>query len=146
MLQLRRVIKRQKKDNDTILSLAHKQIYQQMEEIEDTKQESQNQTELADEARLELNIHRQSHGAAQQSTNSVRQGMELVNQENNEMLLASFNRLRKAIHQHTGHTSNSIQMKKNIDINKVCSVLQDMAAQPDKGTGKTTTADNQGEE
>jgi hypothetical protein len=74
ILQLRRVLKRQKKHNDRVLSIAHKQIDRQIEEIEDTKQESQSQTDLANEARLELNIHRQSLGATQQTTNSIMQG------------------------------------------------------------------------
>ena len=146
ILQLRRVLKRQKKDNDRVLSIAHEQIDRQIEEIEDTKQESKNQTELANEARLELSIHQRSHGVAQQATDIVRQGMELVEQESTERLLDKLNRLRKAIHQHIGHTMHNIQMKKNVDIGKVCNELQEMATQLDKGTGKVTTSDNQGEE
>ena len=146
ILQLRRVLKRQKKDNDRVLSIAHKQIDRQIEEIEDTKQESQSQTDLANEARLELNIHRQSHGAAQQTTDSIMQGTELVRQENNDKLLINLNKLRKAIQQHTGHTMNNIQMKKSFDTSKVCNVLQEMAAQLGKEAERVTTADNQGEE
>ena len=146
ILQLRRVLKRQKKDNDRVLSIAHDQIDRQIEEIEDTKQESQSQTDLANEARLELNIHRQSLGAAQQTTNSIMQGTELVRQENNDKLLSNLNALRSAIQRHTGHTMNNIQKKKGFDTNKVCNVLQEMAAQIGKEAERVTTADNQGEE
>lgn len=112
-----------------------------MEEIEDTKQESKNQAEAADEARLELSIHQRSHGVAQQAIDRVMQGTELVSQENNEMLLDKLNMLRKAIHQCTGHTMNKIQAKKNIDVSKVCNILQDMTTQLDMETAKAITSD-----
>ena len=145
-MQLRRVLKRQKKDNDRVLSIAHEQIDRQIEEIEDTKQESRNQTDLANEARLELSVHRQSRRTAQQTTDSIRQGMELVGQENNDRLLTNLNKLRRVVQQRTGHTMNSIQMKKSFDVNKVCNVLQEMATQLDKETEKVTAAGSQGEE
>ena len=140
--QLRRVLKRQKKDNDKILSLAHEQIDRQIEEFEDTKQESKSQAGSTNEARLELSVHRQSHGAAQQATYRVRQGieLELISQESNEMLLVKLNVLRKTIHQCTGHTMNKIQVKKNIDVSKVCNILQGMTTQLDRETAKAVTS------